>query len=77
MHEEAPLTHMALWLGLSHKLQVKTDILGMQLHVSLSNSEEHIEDIGRIVHIYFSSANKKRRHNKQQNHKVMAIYYPP
>ena len=35
---------------------------------SLSNSEAHFEDIGRTVHIYFSSANKMSRPNEQLKH---------
>jgi hypothetical protein len=50
---------------LTHRLQVKTDTSGMQLCASLSNSEMHIEDIGRTVHICFPSANKISRPNEQ------------
>ena len=46
----------------------KSDTLGTQLRVSLSNSKVHIEDIGRTVHNYFSSANKINRPNEQQKH---------
>jgi hypothetical protein len=41
---------------------------GAQLRAFLSNSEVHIEGIGRTVHIYCSSANKMSRPNKQQKH---------
>ena len=61
-------SHMALWSCLSHRLQVKTDTSGMQLCVSLSNSEAHIEDFGRTVHIYFSSNYKMSRPNEHQKH---------
>ena len=41
---------------------------GTQPRASLSNSEVQMEDIGRTVHIYFSSANKMSRPNEQQKH---------
>ena len=80
LHAEAPLSLTLLsvmWSSLSHRLQVKTDTSGTQLRSTLSYSEAHTEDIGRTVHIYFSSANKMSRHNEQQKHYPMSIYYPP
>ena len=72
------LTRLSItWPGLSHRLQVETDTSGTQLSASLYNFEVHIEDIGRTVPIYFSSANKMSRPNKQQMHLPMSIYYPP
>ena len=57
-------------------IQVKTDTSGSQLCASLSNPKMHIEDIGKIFHIYFSSACKMIRPNEQQKHYPMSIYYP-
>ena len=42
---------------------MKTDTSGTQLRASLFNSDVHIEDIGRTVHMYFLSANKMSRPN--------------
>jgi hypothetical protein len=72
----APLTHMAL----RHMIRSYSQATSEDRHIgdataSLSNSEVYIEDIGRTVRSYFSSANKMSRSNKQLKHK--SIYYPP
>ena len=50
---EAPLTYMAL--SAYHVIGSFSEATSedTQLRASLSYSEEHIEDIGRTIHIYF------------------------
>jgi hypothetical protein len=68
---EAHLTSMAICHVIGSLSQATSEdrhIWDATAHMSLSNSEVHIEHIGKTVHIYFSSANEMSRPNEQQNH---------
>ena len=69
LRSQSPLTYMAFHQVIGCLKGYKwRQTSGTQLHASLSNSEVHTEDIGRTVHIYFSSTKRMSRLNKHQKH---------